>query len=67
MIHRSARFRSLFFGTLIAIVPILDVVAGGGTAGRMHFFATMAGIALFAAALTPEGRPRLGYERYDPS
>jgi hypothetical protein len=66
MIHRSARFRSLFFGTLIAIVPILDVVAGG-TAGLMHFFATMAGIALLAAALTPGGRPRLGYERYDPS
>ena len=67
MIHRSARNRSLFFGTLLAIVPILDVVAGGGTAGLMHFFATMAGIALLAAALTPGDRPRLGYERYDPS
>jgi hypothetical protein len=40
----------LVFGPLLAVAPVLDVLAGG-SAGLMHFVAATAGTALLAASL----------------
>jgi hypothetical protein len=49
MTYRFARHRGLFFGALFAIVPGLDVLAGGARAGVMHLVAVTLGAALIAA------------------
>jgi hypothetical protein len=65
--NRSARKRGLLFGALLVIAPVSDVLAGGAAAGLMHLVSALAGIAVLAASLSFGGRPRLKYERYDPS
>ena len=68
MIQRSARNRAFFLSAVLVAAPVVDWLAGG-TAGLLHFFVTLSGIGLLAAALSHGSLSRAGYEqaRYDAS
>jgi len=63
MTYRYLQYRGLMVGAFLVAAPIVDVLAGGASAGLMHIISSIAGATLLAVSMSLANRPRDGLKQ----